>query len=141
MRTLLLLFMIGIPTLSMAQLEQHRWQDRVILLFAHSEQEKDLKKQLQDLEADSAGLKDRDLVIYRIIRNGVVVDKKLNREKSIQLQERYNIDSPHFKIILIGKDGGEKVRQYKPITREELFAIIDGMPMRRAEMRRNPKGN
>jgi hypothetical protein len=37
--------------------------------------------------------------------------------------------------VLIGKDGGEKLRRTTPLSPEELFAIVDAMPMRRAEMR------
>ena len=40
-----------------------------------------------------------------------------------------------FSVVLIGKDGGEKLRRATPLSPEELFAIVDAMPMRRAEMR------
>jgi hypothetical protein len=40
-----------------------------------------------------------------------------------------------FSVTLIGKDGGEKLRRTKLLAPEELFAIIDAMPMRRAEIR------
>lgn len=38
-------------------------------------------------------------------------------------------------ISLIGKDGGVKARWDKAVSNEDLFAIIDAMPMRRSEMR------
>ena len=38
-------------------------------------------------------------------------------------------------MTLIGKDGGQKWRQSEPLDMETLFALIDGMPMRQAEMR------
>ncbi|MEN0050651.1 MAG: DUF4174 domain-containing protein, partial [Bacteroidota bacterium] len=42
-----------------------------------------------------------------------------------------------FTVILIGKDGGEKLRRKgKLLTRKALYQTIDVMPMRRAEMRR-----
>jgi hypothetical protein len=40
-----------------------------------------------------------------------------------------------FEIILIGLDGGIKLRKNDIVSREELFSIIDAMPMRRNEMR------
>lgn len=43
-----------------------------------------------------------------------------------------------FSVALIGKDGGEKARRAQPISSEELFALVDAMPMRRAEMRARP---
>jgi hypothetical protein len=41
-----------------------------------------------------------------------------------------------FSAVLIGKDGGVKLRQTKPITSALLFATIDAMPMRQQEMRK-----
>lgn len=40
-----------------------------------------------------------------------------------------------FSVVLIGKDGGEKLRRATPLEPAELFALVDAMPMRRAEMR------
>jgi Domain of unknown function (DUF4174) len=40
-----------------------------------------------------------------------------------------------FKVRLIGKDGGEKLAAASPVSTAELFALIDAMPMRKAEMK------
>ena len=37
-------------------------------------------------------------------------------------------------VLLIGKDGGVKLRSTEPVSTDELFALIDSMPMRRREM-------
>ncbi|MCU0752541.1 MAG: DUF4174 domain-containing protein [Akkermansiaceae bacterium] len=42
-------------------------------------------------------------------------------------------------FILIGKDGGEKARSHGTLDLEKWFALIDGMPMRRAEIRDQEK--
>ncbi|GAB5551491.1 MAG: hypothetical protein Sapg2KO_10820 [Saprospiraceae bacterium] len=128
------LFMIGIPILSMAQLEQHRWQDRIILIFADSDQQKDFQEQWLDLQKDTTGLKERDLVVYRIFDQ--LGDEKLTPTDVRQLRKRYHSDQMPFKVLLIGKDGGIKAQQSSPIPRSDFFALIDGMPMRRAEIRR-----
>jgi len=39
-----------------------------------------------------------------------------------------------FSVVLIGKDGGEKFQQTTPLAPAELFALVDAMPMRQAEM-------
>ena len=44
-----------------------------------------------------------------------------------------------FEIILIGLDGGIKLRQNELLSTRKLFELIDGMPMRQAEIRN--KGN
>ena len=40
-----------------------------------------------------------------------------------------------FVVILIGKDGGEKLRSRHPLRVESLTKGIDAMPMRQDEMR------
>jgi nucleoside diphosphate kinase len=42
-------------------------------------------------------------------------------------------------IVLIGKDSGEKARCHDAIDLEKWFALIDAMPMRRAEIRDQTK--
>ena len=41
--------------------------------------------------------------------------------------------------MLIGLDGGIKLEQIQILSAEKLFAIIDGMPMRKREIRKNNK--
>jgi len=53
------------------------------------------------------------------------------------MHKKYKIPKNQFTIILIGLDGGEKLRQTKPLDTTTLFAIIDGMPMRRQELKKN----
>lgn len=44
-------------------------------------------------------------------------------------------ERPDFELVLIGKDGGVKARTSDPNALEDFLALIDSMPMRRAEMR------
>jgi hypothetical protein len=41
-----------------------------------------------------------------------------------------------FEVILVGKDGGVKLRRGQPVAAAEITALIDTMPMRQSEMRR-----
>jgi hypothetical protein len=54
-------------------------------------------------------------------------------ERDFVLETRFG--APAFSVVLIGKDGGEKLRRSTPLAPEELFAIVDAMPMRQAEVR------
>jgi hypothetical protein len=54
-------------------------------------------------------------------------------ERDFVVQIQFGTKS--FSVVLIGKDGGEKLRRAIPLSPEELFAVVDAMPMRRAEMR------
>jgi hypothetical protein len=42
-----------------------------------------------------------------------------------------------FAVLLIGKDGGLKNRFDAPVTVDEIFGLIDVMPMRMREMQEN----
>ncbi|MDP5094209.1 MAG: DUF4174 domain-containing protein, partial [Polaribacter sp.] len=50
---------------------------------------------------------------------------------------KYNPKNTPFKVMLIGLDGGIKLAQSTVLSKEKLFAIIDGMPMRKREIRNN----
>ena len=54
-------------------------------------------------------------------------------ERDFIVQTR--LDAKTFSVVLIGKDGGEKLRRPTPLAPDELFALVDVMPMRRAEIR------
>ena len=112
-------------TLLLAQetLDQYRWTNRPVLLFAPSERDEAYLLQMKILDADKSGLAERDILVLSDI-------SALGKGK---LRETLQIDG--FEIILIGKDGGVKFRSKTSISVEELFSLIDAMPMRRQEMR------
>ena len=56
-------------------------------------------------------------------------------EKLVKKLQKYKVKKEAFVLILIGKDGGEKMRKEQPIQAATLFSTIDAMPMRQAEMR------
>ncbi|RXK55345.1 DUF4174 domain-containing protein [Oleiharenicola lentus] len=57
-------------------------------------------------------------------------------ERDFVIETRFGAST--FTVTLIGKDGGEKLRRSTPLPPEELFALVDTMPMRREEMRERP---
>jgi len=68
--------------------------------------------------------------------------KRENREnqgwiQSSELFAEYKQSDKTFEIMLIGLDGGVKLRQSKFLSNEDLFARIDQMPMRRDELERH----
>jgi hypothetical protein len=103
-------------------LESHRWKDRLLLVFAPSEADGRLAEQRRIAEAEAAGFSDRDLLVLEIV--GLAEQG---------LRQRYNVGAEDFAVVLIGKDGGEKLRSEKPTGGSVLFPVIDVMPMRRAE--------
>ncbi len=127
----------------MPDLSEYRWKNRLVLLFS-SQHDSSLGQRQHDLlRADQTGLDERDLLIFRVLPDRVVDDVDSVRkdsadiERAAALRERYQVDEREFLIILIGKDGSEKLRRDVIVPLGELYALIDAMPMRREEMRQN----
>ena len=55
--------------------------------------------------------------------------------KAPELRNRYNVSAGDAAVLLVGKDGGVKIRQAHALSAETLFTTIDAMPMRQREMR------
>ncbi len=97
--------------------------ERQLLIFGKENNSKLLKEQKEILEKVNDGVKERDL-------------KTTFLDKGDPLCKTYRVKAGEFTVVLVGKDGMEKHRTDKLLTAEELFSIIDSMPMRKAEMRK-----
>jgi hypothetical protein len=113
--------MAAAPANAESNLQPYKWENRVLLLFGPRDSS-ELVKQKLILAADPAGLEERDMMI-------------LEPPETERLQDRFEIDPAAFTAILVGKDGGEKLRSDRPVSLSELYGLIDQMPMRRREMR------
>ncbi len=123
-------------------LAKHRWKDRVLLVFSPTEQDALYRDQITLFSNQSEGLLDRDLVLYEIFSSSGRYENNtsLSKTEVNSLRKRFSISQSEVVVILVGKDGGEKARKVDEIfTTQELFALIDGMPMRRQEIRRKQK--
>jgi hypothetical protein len=56
------------------------------------------------------------------------------------MRHRFKVEPPDFLVILIGKDGEEKLSNKAPVPVDQLERLIDSMPMRKDEMRPEPQG-
>lgn len=119
-------------------LSEHQWRNRVILLFAPDFQNEDLQQQLNLFRKNYEGLKERKLITYQISQKEIKLDGVTQNTLQIKnWRKRYKIKRNEFTLILIGLDGGEKMRSSTVISMNQLFGKIDQMPMRRAEIRNN----
>ncbi len=59
--------------------------------------------------------------------------RRLGAGSTQRLLSRLPIRDAKFEMLLIGKDGGIKQRWTGAVPLEDIFALIDGMPMRQAE--------
>jgi hypothetical protein len=118
--------------------DQYVWKKRVLLVFAPDSQGVLLDQQVAVLQANTAGFKDRDLVTWVLIdQERVTIDGEVKPHlPTNRFYEYFGVDSKDFTVILLGKDGGEKLRLTNQIlSSDKLFSVIDAMPMRQQEMR------
>ncbi len=126
-------------------LSKHEWKNRILVIQFDEANQQNYTEQISDLTSQQAGLTERKLVVYQIcdeqFRMGL--DEKSDWEKAdTAVLERLKINTDRdFSVTLIGLDGGIKLQQSEVLTTEELFGIIDSMPMRARELRESKKGD
>ncbi|MCH8568471.1 MAG: DUF4174 domain-containing protein [Balneolales bacterium] len=121
-------------------LEDLRWQNRVIILFAPSPEEHTYVHQMAELNSGKEGLSERKLRIISVFYDGSparIDDEKISSRSADSILERFSRDEQGFHLKLIGKDGGVKHTAETLVPNHELYRIIDRMPMRRNEIRNN----
>ena len=87
-------------------------------------------QQRQWIQEDVEGFRDRDMVLIELFGP--------DSSGHSALRSKLNLEEGLFTALLIGKDGGEKLRSQKPVPMAEIFALIDSMPMRKQEMGQGP---
>lgn len=117
-------------------LKKHQWKNRVLLIYTDDKNADDFKHQIKVLSEDKKGLAERKLVVYQFTKNDFTTDFDKAWLTSNFLYKNYVNNNEPFKVLLIGLDGGIKLEQNKILSLEKLFSIIDGMPMRRRELKR-----
>ncbi len=121
-------------------LAPYLWENRVLLIFAPANPDARTLQLTNDLHKRSCEVADRHIIIGKFIVNepGWLNGKPVELNQSAELRNKYAIEDNRFAVLLIGKDGGEKYRLYEVPELNEIFALIDGMPMRQVEMQENP---
>ena len=121
------------------KLAEFRDHARPLLIFAPDAQDPQLRAQLAILEQHAAEAKDRDLVALALpLQGDVPAGTHLETGRADVLRRRFRIGPAEFAVVLIGKDGGEKLRSAVPFSMEKLISTIDAMPMRQDEMQARP---
>lgn len=130
---LLLMYSIAMPA-SANPLSQYLWSNRPLLIFAAGEGDPALRHMRRALAQRRRDVADRDMVIVEILAEGP------DSADAETLRRRFDVAEEDFRVVLVGKDGGEKLRTGTPPALDEVFALIDGMPMRRREIRERGAG-
>jgi len=117
-------------------LDDYRWQNRIIMLFAPSAEHPDFTLQLKELAQYKTEVEERDLKVFKVFETTGSLDEHALSEEEIRfLRAQHDAVPQAFTFILVGKDGGVKRRSNSVVAAADLFAQIDSMPMRQREMR------
>lgn len=105
-----------------SNLNEFLWKKRPIVVFADSDADPRFQEQLELLRAQEDALRERDVVILS--------DTNPTERSELRLKLRPR----GFQLVLIGKDGGVKLRKPFPWTVRELNRTIDKIPLRVREI-------
>ena len=123
-----------------AELGDYLWQSRPLLLFAPTENDPRLVETMRRIDASRCDFVDRDMVLGRIVTEGTSTldGQVVDTNEAQRLQSEFGIGANSFSVVLIGKDGGEKLRVNDVPDLPTIYAVVDGMPMRGREMGADP---
>jgi len=139
---LILIGCLSFVNLNAQNLEKHTWKNRILVVKTSDSSSEIYQEQIKEFRNASDELKVRKFVLYKITGDHFELIDFANRESvdsgkiagkpiGMILNEKEN-----FEVILIGLDGGIKLRQTEVLRKEDLFNIVDAMPMRRNELSR-----
>jgi len=125
----------------MNPIAEHKWEKRVLIFSASSPTNVGYKRQEQLISKGKKGMKERDLIIYKLYDDHWLDEKGelLSDEQATKIRDTYDIPKGTFMVVLIGKDGTVKMRKNDIVSTREIFALIDSMPMRQREAKERTK--
>ncbi|MCL6283168.1 DUF4174 domain-containing protein [Ruegeria sp. 2012CJ41-6] len=106
-----------------SDLSEFLWANRPIVVFADTQADPRYQQQVDMLTREAAMLTDRDVVVLTDTdpANPSALRKKLRPRG--------------FQLVIIGKDGGVRLRKPFPWSVREISRSIDKMPLRQRELR------
>lgn len=122
-------------------LTQFQWKNRLLFLFAPDSSHPSFKHIHSQIIDQKSEIDDRDMVIFSVLEQGPsqMDTTVIDRQSADSIRERFAVPPNDFRLILIGKDGGIKLKREDQVDLTEVFELIDSMPMRRNEMQQKDK--
>ena len=110
-------------------LKKYLWKNRVVVTFSPSKNNTERNYFINSINKYLCQFNSRNIIHIDYIFN----EKNQEIEKFESSFENLSLSTSEFRLILIGKDGGIKLNSRR-ISLEEIFSLIDTMPMRQEEM-------
>lgn len=106
-----------------SDLSEFLWTIRPVVVFADSPADPRFIEQMELFSSELEALEVRDVVVLT------------DTDPAAQSPLRTKLRPRGFAMVLVGKDGGVKLRKPAPWTVRELTRVIDKMPIRQREVR------
>jgi len=103
--------------------------------------------QFNQLKDHAVDLRSRDVLYVPVVPEGhnqpipgsKLHTGSLSEDELAAVRLHYKVEPAEFLVILIGKDGGEKLNSQTPVPLDQLKQLIDSMPMRKRETQQSPQ--
>lgn len=105
-----------------SDLSEFQWKNRPIVVFADSPDDPRFQEQVDRLTKGADQLLERDVVVLT------------DTDPSVGSPLRKKLRPRGFMLVLVGKDGGVKLRKPAPWTVREITRSIDKFPDRQREV-------
>jgi hypothetical protein len=121
---------------------------RPLLVFAPALNSPQLLEQFDQLKLSVADMKSRAMLYVPIVPEGhnqpipgtKVPTGRLSEDELAAVRHRFKVEPADFLVVLIGKDGREKLNSPTSVTMDRLKRLIDSMPMRKSEIQHETPG-
>ena len=121
---------------------------RPLLVFAPALDNALLVEQFNRLKGCANELKSRSLLYVPIVPEGHnqpipssrVPTARLSEDELAAMRHRFKVEPADFIVILIDKDGGERLNSRTPVQVDQLERLINSMPARKRERQQEPQG-
>jgi hypothetical protein len=130
-KLILILLLISFPVMVIHSnpLKKYIWKNRVIVTFSPNKNNTDRSNFLNSINKNLCEYNSRNIIHIDLLFN----ENNKEIEKFKSFFEKLSLSPSEFRLILFGKDGGIKLNSRKT-SLEEIFSLIDTMPMRQEEM-------
>ncbi len=117
-------------------LKAYQWENRLLLYFAPNPEDETYQKQQIEMEGHALKMEDRDLLTFSLFEDtpSYAGSVEVAKNEADSIRHDFNIESGRFTLLLIGKDGRVKINSHDVVPAQDIFTLIDSMPMRQQEV-------
>jgi hypothetical protein len=128
-----LIALVSSQVFAMDSLSELTWKNRIIIVFGDVSDQR-VAQQIKILTDQRSELGERDLVVIGVNDDDAkAFFGSVSKLDVAALRREADIKKDRFQVVLVGKDGGIKLRSDTVVNDVDMFDVIDRMPMRRAE--------